>query len=1718
MKIYKSILAAAAAVLTLGFAAGCSEQFEEITELELTRCLQPLDLSARISQGQNVTFSWTVSSDAESYTLSVYSDEEMTVEVFSETVEPSEVPVTKYLDVDQSYWFRVQAHNSAKDDSKWADYGKEIKTYAVKSNLYMSLTDRTSTSFSFAWTADPEVDRIECTEIGSEAEPITYTLTAEDIAAGTATVSGLTPSTEYDAILYFSSANRGEVNAWTQPDMSGLTTVSTSAALEQAITDGANILLTMDGSPYTVGTDKGIDVSKGFQLYGEGATDGSRPVVMGSLSIVDTYDGGDIYCEGIEFNGDSNTYGFLFQHKEGQTTDNVVIGNVTFRNCGVTGYSKGLFYEWSKTMAITSFTFDSCEIYEVNADGSGGGDGFDVRYATSISTLTFTNNTIYNGFRTFIRIDANPVIGDFVFENNTVMNICFVENSNNGGIFGFQVAPKSFSFKKNLFLSMPEYSVMTNSGSKYVSGDNLNITAAQNYFYDMNDSFFNTNFSLSAASGTVLSTDPCYNAKGGLFNILGSSEIAGAQIGASKWWAEYVEEPEDLTMIKLEGSHTWDFTDAKYFSSDFTKSKVRDMLLFGVTDNKILLTDGVLGFSTGATTTKKGVPTDGYLAFLVDQPGSVLIKPADADNTGNHFIIGVGPTSGSSITVKGGAAALADMDNAQKILITDITEESLVYIYPNGAISLEQLAWSTDVTPVNTALPTPEPEASPSTVTSGSPEDVLISWAAVEGAGSYSVVFNGKTYEAETAEDGSGSYTIGSTTVGMLDAGSYKAEVYANPSADDIYNTMSAAGVATFAIQPQGGSEEEGGSFSVSSADELSAALSAKKESIMLLASGSPYSLTEGLIFDYPVTLEGETAETTVEGALTITGTIEGDVTVKNLTFDDSSTAAGCFITIPDGLVMQDLIIEDVALNGYSKSVIYAPVETSSIDNVVFKNISTSNWGTGQGVFDFRKGTVGSLKILESTIVGGRDLIRLDSAVSCGEIIISNNTIDKSNIIGHSNAILYVRNTTATYTVANNLFLNEVADGYSVLLSKASGVAVPNMYNNFYYNVDATNFFTGLITEEIATDHNGVVLTTDPVADSANGDYTLTSALAMSNRVGASKWNPSRDLGCDDCFTVATADEFTAALSAGKTDLKLTACTYAFDTAISAVQDLRLTGEGEVVLTGYVEFSSTDLGTLYFDNIHFTCDGTNGNAFTVSAASSLTSLTIRNCTFDGYTKSVIYDNVGLTATSVVMNNNQVINHGTGQSVFDFRKSVINNLIIEHSTIVGGREVIRADAGTVTGAFTFRNNLVDGGNLGVNANGLMYVRATPSDYQFYNNLFINEVKEGATVILSKSSAVTTPSSADNNFFYNIDTDNFFSGLLTKEVVAGIEISNCPVKDAANGDYTLVDALTMSSNVGPLCWNPKAGVVTTDIEVSSTEELLNAIAAGKTAITMNYAVYDLTSVTDNASVDTGVLTLTETVTLKGVSKAGLKPVIQGGLKFGDGVNGFTAQNLAFEGSSTISNALEAGTTFTEADIVIKGCDFANYTKSAWYNSTTYAGTVNLFSVSGCTVSGFGTGQGVFDIRKGSYTTVVIENSTIYNGGRDFIRADAGIVINSLAIKNNTFASTALGASNGILYVRSTPNSYVVANNLFLNEVVDGGSTLLAKTGCTKADMQNNYFYNCDATNFWTGTYTQEEGIANGGAILDADPCTDSASFDFTVTNSTVKENKIGDPRWR
>ena len=462
--------------------------------------------------------------------------------------------------------------------------------------------------------------------------------------------------------------------------------------------------------------------------------------------------------------------------------------------------------------------------------------------------------------------------------------------------------------------------------------------------------------------------------------------------------------------------------------------------------------------------------------------------------------------------------------------------------------------------------------------------------------------------------------------------------------------------------------------------------------------------------------------------------------------------------------------------------------------------------------------------------------------------------------------------------------------------------------------------------------------------------------------------------------------------------------------------------------------------------------------------------------------------------------------GGGQGTIDIRKGAYGVVTVQNSTIAGGRDFIRADAGKVTGAVNIVNNTFDGVTLN-NGNGVLYVRSTPATYTFKNNLFLNE--NGDNNLLSKASGVTVPDVVANNYFYNCTSEKFFTGLITEEIATsngGVILANDPVLDAANLNYTLVDALCLASNVGAPRWNHNAGMVSSEITVSTVAELGNALDAGKEGITLKTGTYDLSELADG-----GIITLIAPVSLMGEGNV----EIIGSFKLGNGTSSFVASGIKFNGKEkALGNAFEISETVEMTKLQIVNCEIFDYNKSIFYGNGE-ASLVALFDFEKNLVHGFGTGQGMLDIRKGAYGAVNISQNTFYDGGRDFVRIDKEIA-ESIAITNNTFAACSVDAGNGLLWIRSLaadPSKYIVKKNLFLNI---GGKSLLAKSGATVPVMSENFFFNV-AEGFFGGAISQEVAVGGNGGVLAEDPCAGSAEFNLKLVNADLRKADIGDPRW-
>lgn len=1773
--------------MALGLGACTTEPADVVDTIELNRCLSPMNFEVEIQNGEYLVFSWDATKGADQYYLQVSGKEDFSGDfLFDDKLTVEQNPYTVHAEADKTYYARVKAQmqDDSKEESKWTVLDGSVKTYAVKSHLAPYVKERTATSITLAWKQDAEVTHLMHYVTGTNADEAVRTdIDEAGVAAAECTISGLQPSTQYTVSLNFLSANRGEVAVYTLPSVEGATEVATAAELKAAIDAGAaKVMLTNTTEPYdfiAAGVSS-LEIKSSIELYGLGAADGTQPKVIGEMNFADGFDG-SFYAEGIDFDGNNSAKGFVLQGKNGGSGA-LNLTSVKFNNCTLQGYSKGLFYEWGHVLTVEELAWENCYINNIEGNG---GDCIDIRTGgTTINTISIKNNTIVDGMRTFLRVaiqgSGDITVENIFVENNTFQNIANFDNTNNQGILGIKTnISGEFTLKNNLFLN----ETAAKSALVGASSTTTPKTIANNWFYNCTaEGWFNDvcNEATATAGGGVLTVDPCHNSLGGLFYLV-NTNLLKAKVGASAWWSTYVEPELNTEITTLEGGKLWNFGDTKTFNSTVSKTQAIDNLLFVANGQTIGFTEGVLGFSGATSLDNKNLPVDMALQFKVSTPGSVYVLPVETEaNNGAHIIVAVNGI------VKGGAAPAAAAETPGKVLLADIAEESVVSVYCSGAVGLRSLQWALDTDPIENSLKAPEPVLEIDNVVKGSSTDVVVSWEAVNNAGSYSVTFMGKTYPVEET-----TYTIPAQTVSFLDPGNYPVLVVANPDEDDIFYSASGAGKAVLTISKP--AQEEGGEDAgtvVKTADELLAALTAGKDAITLAAG--TYDLTEVesvgtsgvVILSAPVTLTGEQGAI-VKGGFKIAGEIAGEVTIQNLELDGKTTV-GLPVEIGHSYKEGDqtlhtptsaekVTIKDCYIHDYAKGLFYAQkaesltVDQIHIEYVNILNNKIENIAGGQDGFDIRRGTFCNINFVGNSVANSfRETFRIDldgGNVICQKLNIRRNTFyNVTNVSGK--ALLYVRAKIEDWKVADNLFIFPAEYAGKFSRSTTAGYGA-EFKNNFFYVEETAeapnaNIWSGDVTAEQATANGGVLLTASPVKNAAAGDFTLTNAVAMACKVGAPMWNPAFDRAEGDSFVVNNVDEFNAALGAGKTNIVLAAAGSPYVIgSIDVMKDLNLSGEAgaakKPVVVGRFNLAG-DLGTVVFNNLRFeeNAESAYEVLLNVSQTEPMTanSIQMRNCEVYGYTKSLFYEpgkqinNV----TALVFSNIRVSDMGNGQGIFDIRDGEgiptnYGSILIEQSTFEnGGRDFIRLDknAGATTSLRIVNNTF---NNVMSKANkGFLYVRRAVEDYVVANNLFMNLHYDTFA-----PSGCKVPEMA-NNYFYNVvqydetdptvETHTIWCDNLTAEMATangGVVLNVDPVKDAANGDYTLTYALAMSNGVGARCWNPMGTTRPTDaFTASNVEEFMTALAAGKTVITLanNGTVYDLRTIEEVGS--NGVVTLTADLTLKGEKRDGGYPTLIGGFKIGRGTTKVAVSNLVLNGDNAVGNFLEApapeeGDTNTElytlSSISIRNCEATGYGKSFYYAGEKSLANCDVLTIKNIFAHNMGTGQGTIDVRAGTYGTVVVENSTWVNGCRDWIRFDdKGETTYSVLVKNNTFANTdTVDKGNGLLFVRKTGmGNYTVENNLFLN--MAGTKNTIGKNDSKYIipEVSNNWFYNCTSTGWWNERFTEEVMTANGGGVLatitDSEGAVvsvvaDIENNDLTITNEELKAKQVGDPRW-
>ena len=516
-KYFKSIVFGLATVAL----ASCSDVADEITSIVYNRNFSPTSVEAKVRNRTNIELSWNLGDGVTNYNVEVYANDSLTFAgspVKSFSVSPDEVPVLiKGLEGETQYSFRVQATDgNSSRDSKWSSAYAKTEAEQIFKNV--AEEDIKGSSVTLRWTAGEQAATIVLTP-GN----IVYNVTADDIATGAATVTGLTPETEYKALLKSASGKtRGTITFKTGIDLADTDILvkagdDISAAIKNA---PEGYRLVVEPGEYGIATEEAafggsITISK--QLTIKGLRQNEHPVIKGRFKVEAPFAVDQVTLDGTGTDG-------------GQCFDFTADGEVeslTVTNSEVKNYTKGFFYI-NKAVLVNTITIDGNIISNIECDG---GDLFDCRKG-GYNKFDLKNNTIYNSAkgRDFVRMDdasksitATPVI---TIDHNTIVGAC---NDASKRILYVRFADNVINFTNNI--------VASSVGNFSNQAKTAEPTFSNNIYFEA-DGFVtvgaNANALFVDAAGTIL--DPQFkDAANGDFTIC-NDNVKDKKAGDPRWY------------------------------------------------------------------------------------------------------------------------------------------------------------------------------------------------------------------------------------------------------------------------------------------------------------------------------------------------------------------------------------------------------------------------------------------------------------------------------------------------------------------------------------------------------------------------------------------------------------------------------------------------------------------------------------------------------------------------------------------------------------------------------------------------------------------------------------------------------------------------------------------------------------------------------------------------------------------------------------------------------------------------------------------------------------------------------------------------------------------------------------------------------------------------------------------------------------------------------
>jgi hypothetical protein len=266
--------------------------------------------------------------------------------------------------------------------------------------------------------------------------------------------------------------------------------------------------------------------------------------------------------------------------------------------------------------------------------------------------------------------------------------------------------------------------------------------------------------------------------------------------------------------------------------------------------------------------------------------------------------------------------------------------------------------------------------------------------------------------------------------------------------------------------------------------------------------------------------------------------------------------------------------------------------------------------------------------------------------------------------------------------------------------------------------------------------------------------------------------------------------------------------------------------------------------------------------------------------------------------------------------------------------------------------------------------------------------------------------------------------------------------------------------------------------------------------------------------------GTITLNKSITIQGL-RVDFKPLLKVVFSITTGAEDTKLIDLDLqgngEGSADLLDVVRFSGVGNYNSLLISGCNIHDYGRSFIAGNVTDAIVQSIIVENSIVTNIFTSGGDFIDFRNSDALNITVKTSTFNNcaPARDFFRLDAaGTSNNNMPLKTTNVLlenCTLYGVSNTtdrILYIRFNANAITVRNNLFAQ------TTAIYSNQATTSEpvfLNNNYFNA-------TGLHTTNTRFDSTDPASTLDPgFANATSGDFTITNQTLIDNNVGDPRW-